>query len=274
MPDEVLARRTAIEAAAAKAELVLPATLKDDFEDDDDFSDALDEATAETAAIAHYSGRRGRRSDRTRPRDPGGPVGSDPGGLHGEAGTAFAAGDLARSVAEADSARSAWTTAPDVGQGRVRECRRAGAGPPGGAGPAGPDHPGSSAASSQPGGVRHHDVATGQPDDGSPDGARRRLAHSGCDRASDRTPMPRSRTLHSPPLRRNRRAARSLTSTMRELDPADGDAPTETLCGDPVRRFRGRLLRSRGGDPRARGSGPRGHHGGLHPPGRRAVRHR
>ena len=116
---KVLVQRKAIETAAAAAGLTPPSTLKDAFEDGNGFADALDAASAETAAIARYSA-----AATAEPVAPDlvtqiGLWGSTPKASLADARTAFAAGDLAGSAVAADAARSVWTTAPDVGQGRL-----------------------------------------------------------------------------------------------------------------------------------------------------------
>ena len=115
----VLAQRKKIETAALAAALNAPSTLQDAFEDGDGFADALDEATAEAAAIARYSA-----AAKARPVAPDlvtqlGLWGSTPEASLADARTAFAAGDLGASAVAAEAARSVWTTAPDVGQGRL-----------------------------------------------------------------------------------------------------------------------------------------------------------
>jgi len=117
--DQILTQRTAIQAAAAKAGLTMPSTLQDAFQDDDGFGDAFDEAAAESAAITHYQA-----AVDAQPAAPDlvtqiGLWGSTPEVSLASAQTAFAAGDLGTSVTAADTARSAWTTASDAGQGRL-----------------------------------------------------------------------------------------------------------------------------------------------------------
>ena len=116
---DVLARRAEIDSAAAVAGLAPPSTLRDRFQSTDGFAAALDEAAAEVATIARY-----------RAAVDAEPVTSDlfvQAGLWGatpevdlaNARTSFAAGDLASTETSADAARSVWTSAADVGRGRV-----------------------------------------------------------------------------------------------------------------------------------------------------------
>ena len=96
-----------------------PATLRDTFQGTDGFGDALDEASAETAAIERYV-----TAADARPTAPDlvtqvGLWGSTPEVDLAAARTAFAAGDLEGTAQSADSALSIWTTADDVGQGRL-----------------------------------------------------------------------------------------------------------------------------------------------------------
>ena len=115
----VLDRRAEIKAAADDAGLVVPATLRDTFQGTDGFGDALDEAAAETAAIERYVA-----AAAARPAAPDlvtqvGLWGSTPEVELAEARTAFAAGELDATADSADQARSIWTSAGDVGQGRL-----------------------------------------------------------------------------------------------------------------------------------------------------------
>lgn len=117
--DGVLTERDTIETAAGAAGLSVPATLRTDFEDEDGFGDAVDEAALESAAIARFSA-----AVSAEPKAPDlvtqlGLWGSTPDASIADARSAFAAGDLDASVAAADAARSVWTTAADVGQGRL-----------------------------------------------------------------------------------------------------------------------------------------------------------
>jgi len=115
----VLDSRADIEAAAEAAGLVAPATLRDTFQGTDGFGDALDEAAAESAAIDQYV-----TAAEARPVAPDlvtqvGLWGSTPEVELARARTAFAAGDLEATASAADAAKSIWSTAGDVGQGRV-----------------------------------------------------------------------------------------------------------------------------------------------------------
>ncbi len=115
----VLDRRTEIEAAADAAGLVVPVTLRDTFQGTDGLADALDEAAAEAATIERFEA-----AIDARPVAPDALVqlglwGATPELAMDEARTAFASGDLDAAAGAADSAHSMWTTAADVGQGRL-----------------------------------------------------------------------------------------------------------------------------------------------------------
>jgi hypothetical protein len=116
---EVLTRRAAIESTASSAGLTPPSTLRDAFQDDDGFADALDEATAESAAMTRYEA-----AAAAKPVAPDlvvqvGLWGATPELDLADASTAFTAGDLGGAAASADSARSVWASAIDVGRGRL-----------------------------------------------------------------------------------------------------------------------------------------------------------
>ncbi len=117
--DDVLARRAAIESAAADAGLTLPPTLRDAFQGNDGFADAIDEATAEVAAIARYQA-----AADARPAEPDLVVQVGLWGATPEVDLAAAQDSLRGRRpdgvgAAADAARSVWSTAADVGQGRI-----------------------------------------------------------------------------------------------------------------------------------------------------------
>lgn len=114
-----LAARADVEAAAARAGVIAPDTLRVAFEDDDGFDDALAEADAELAAIARYAA-----ADDARPAEPTilvdlGLWGEDPAADLATARAALARGDLEDAVAAAGDAQAVWSTAASIGQGRA-----------------------------------------------------------------------------------------------------------------------------------------------------------
>jgi len=116
---DVLTRRAAIGSAAAIAGLTPPTTLRDAFQATDGFTAALDEAVAEVAAIARYQAAVDAEPVTSDLVVQAGLWGSTPEVDLAKARTSFAAGDLASTATSADAARSAWTSAADVGRGRV-----------------------------------------------------------------------------------------------------------------------------------------------------------
>ncbi len=115
----VLARREAIDAAAAEVGLTPPATLRETFEGDDGFADAVAEADAQEATIERYAD-----ALDGRPEDPDvfvqlGLLDADPESDLAAARTAFAAGDLDAAARSADLALATWLSAPQVGQSRA-----------------------------------------------------------------------------------------------------------------------------------------------------------
>ena len=115
----VLDRRATLEARAAAAGLSLPPTLRAAFEGAGGLGSAAGEATAELAAIDVVDG-----ALASRPAAPDivvriGLLGAQPDVSIDAARKAFAAGDLGAAVAAADDARTAWSTAADVGRGRL-----------------------------------------------------------------------------------------------------------------------------------------------------------
>ena len=116
---DVLARRDEIAAAAAAAGLVLPTDLRLAFEGTGGFAAALEEADAEAVAIEHYQA-----AADAEPIAPDlvaqvGMWGSTPETDLAAAKAAFMAGDLESAVSSSDAARSVWTSAEDVGRGRL-----------------------------------------------------------------------------------------------------------------------------------------------------------
>jgi hypothetical protein len=115
----ILGRRSEIESAATAAGLTPPSLLQDAFERPDGFVSASDVATAELATIEGYVAAAG-----TRPASPDllqslGLVGTTPDVELAQARTQFASGDLAASADSAREAATAWTSAEDVGRGRL-----------------------------------------------------------------------------------------------------------------------------------------------------------
>lgn len=114
-----LVARADVEAAAARAGVIAPDTLRAAFEDDDGFDDALTEADAELTAIARYAA-----ADDARPTEPSilidlGLWGEDPATDLSTARAALARGDLEDAVAAAGDAQAVWSTAASIGQGRA-----------------------------------------------------------------------------------------------------------------------------------------------------------
>ena len=117
--DAALDARDGVLAAVAGSGLTPPATMQTAFEGPRGFAAATAEAGAEMAAIDAY-----RQAAASRPAepDPATQIGlwnADPSGLLGEAGAAFARGDLGASLQASDYARTLWTTAATVGRNRV-----------------------------------------------------------------------------------------------------------------------------------------------------------
>jgi hypothetical protein len=117
--DSVLDDRDAIAADARAVGLTPPGALETAFEGRGGFAAAADEAESELAAIDRYaSAAAASRNDRG-PLGWLGLLGAQPGVQLEAARSAFAAGDLAASVAASDAARTIWTTAADVGRNRL-----------------------------------------------------------------------------------------------------------------------------------------------------------
>ncbi len=115
----ILGQRGEIESAAAASGLVPPPALQVAFELPDGFNAARLEATEELSAIARFDG-----AVATRPAEPDllellGMLGTTPEADLTHARALFAAGDLAGSRAAAGAAAAVWTSAADVGRGRL-----------------------------------------------------------------------------------------------------------------------------------------------------------
>jgi hypothetical protein len=115
----ILDQRRAIETAATAAGLTPPVTLREAFERPDGFTSAGDEAAQELDSIARY-----RAAAATRLPTPDvvqglGLWGTTPDDELARSRELFASGDLAGSTAAAAAAATAWTSAEDVGRGRL-----------------------------------------------------------------------------------------------------------------------------------------------------------
>jgi hypothetical protein len=115
----VLQQRTSITAAAASDGLAVPPTLKTDFESPDGFASATVEATAELEAIHRYDAAVASRPATTDFLQAAGLWGTNPDGDLAQARSLFASGDLAGSATSAGIAAATWTTAGEVGRGRL-----------------------------------------------------------------------------------------------------------------------------------------------------------
>ncbi|MGK2849906.1 MAG: hypothetical protein ACSLFN_03210 [Candidatus Limnocylindrales bacterium] len=114
-----LAARADVEAAAAKAGVIAPDTLRTAFEDDDGFDDALAEAEAELGAIKDYARAAAARPAEVTPFLSLGLWGETPEVDLKTASAALARGDLEVAVAAAGDAELVWTTAESIGHGRA-----------------------------------------------------------------------------------------------------------------------------------------------------------
>ncbi len=115
----ILDQRAAILAAAASSGLTVPDTLQAAFEASDGFASATLEAQAELEAIERYDAAAASRLADPDMVEAVGLWGTAPEVDLDLARTLFAAGDLGGSATAADAAASAWTSAPDVGRGRI-----------------------------------------------------------------------------------------------------------------------------------------------------------
>ena len=119
--EAVLTERTAIAGEAAAAGLTTPVTLRTAFESPDGFASATLEAAAEREAIARYTAAVAARPAAavTDVVQEIGLWGTTPQADLDEARTLFAAGDLAGAADSASAASSAWSSAADIGRGRL-----------------------------------------------------------------------------------------------------------------------------------------------------------
>lgn len=121
--DAVQAQRRKLEASAVAVGAVLPPTLREAFEGDAGLAAAAGEATAEQATVDAIASARA-----ARPTEAGvgerliiavGMLLTDPEGRLDAALASLAAGDLEDAYAAARSAESIWSSASDVGRGRI-----------------------------------------------------------------------------------------------------------------------------------------------------------
>ncbi len=117
--EAVIELRGEVEAAAATAGLVPPATLRQAFEDDDGFADALAEGGAELHAIERYVAATAHRPSDAGPVTTLGLLGETPDADLAAARTAFADGALAGAAEASDEAAASWLNAEPLGQGRA-----------------------------------------------------------------------------------------------------------------------------------------------------------
>ena len=115
----ILGQRSAIAAGVAASGLTAPDTLRTAFESPDGFASATLEATAELETIRRYE-----TAAAARPATPDavqslGLWGATPDGELDRARALFAIGDLAGSATAAGSAASTWSSAADIGRGRL-----------------------------------------------------------------------------------------------------------------------------------------------------------
>lgn len=117
--ETIVAQRDVIRTAAAASGLTVPNTLRSAYESPDGFASATLEATAELDVIARYDAAVAARRAASDVVQEIGLWGTTPDGDLELARTSFAAGDLTKAAAAARSADAAWTSAVDVGQGRL-----------------------------------------------------------------------------------------------------------------------------------------------------------
>lgn len=115
----ILDQRDAIATAAAASGLTAPGTLRSAYESPDGFVSAALEATAERDVIARYDAAIAARVAASDQVHEVGLWGATPDSDLELARTAFATGDLTKAAAAARSADAAWTSAQDVGRGRL-----------------------------------------------------------------------------------------------------------------------------------------------------------
>lgn len=111
--------RADVEAAASRAGLAVPPTLRAAFEGDRGPGAAIDEAEAELAAVRAIEAAAAASPTEETPLQWLGRVDVDPAAELEAARAAFAVGDLEAAVARAEVARSIWTTAEEIGARRA-----------------------------------------------------------------------------------------------------------------------------------------------------------
>jgi hypothetical protein len=116
---EVLAQRAEIGAAAASAGLTPPPNLEEAFSLSDGFDTAELEAAAELEAIGQFDAAAATRPAEPNPLQVLGMWETTPDADLARSRDLFAAGDLASSIDAAAAASIVWTTAEDVGRGRM-----------------------------------------------------------------------------------------------------------------------------------------------------------
>jgi hypothetical protein len=115
----ILDQNKTIASGAAAAGLTVPDTLRTAFEGPDGFASATLEATAELEAIARYEAAVAARPTATDVFQDIGLWGSAPEAEVAQARTLFATGDLAGAAGAAGAAASTWSSAGDIGRGRI-----------------------------------------------------------------------------------------------------------------------------------------------------------
>jgi hypothetical protein len=115
----ILDQREAIAAAAAKSGLTQPESLEVAFELSDGFATAGREATAELEAIARYDAAAATQPAEPNPLQVLGLWGETPEVALAQARDLFAAGDLSGSGDAAEIAAIVWSSAEDIGRGRL-----------------------------------------------------------------------------------------------------------------------------------------------------------
>jgi hypothetical protein len=115
----ILEQRDTIEAAASSAGLTPPDALHTAFELPDGFATAGQEAVAELESIERYDAAASTRPAEPNPLQALGLWGETPDVTLDEASDLFAAGDLHGANAAAETAAIIWSSAEDVGRGRL-----------------------------------------------------------------------------------------------------------------------------------------------------------
>jgi hypothetical protein len=116
--ETVIGQRAAVQREAAAAGLQLPATLQHDFESGN-LADAATEASVELTTVQAIEAATSSRIAQPDPLEAIGLLGTSPDTDLSTARNALAAGDLAGAVNAAGIARTDWTSAENVGRGRL-----------------------------------------------------------------------------------------------------------------------------------------------------------